>query len=95
MLAVLFQRGVPSPVLLWTVPFLGRELSSEVCVRARACVVFGACTPLGSLKVGNTLSFPGPPPSGLGPARQGRRERESPVPAGRSASGFSVQQGRC
>lgn len=74
MLAVLFQRGVPSPVLLWTAPFLGRELSSEVCVCARACVVFGACTPPGSLKVGNTLSIPGPPPSGLGPARHRRRE---------------------
>lgn len=73
MLAVLFQRGVPSPCC-WTAPFLGEgTVKRGVCARAR--VVFGACTPPGSLKVGNTLSaFPAPrrPGSAL-PGADGER----------------------
>lgn len=54
------------------------------------CFIFGACTPLKSLKVGNTLSFRGPrrPGSSL-PAKDSRR-RESPVPAGHPVSGLRI-----
>lgn len=84
------RRSLPSAACcLRTVTFLGREVSSEngVCMRARA-FIFGACTPLGSLKVGDTLSV-------LAPAYRTRfcqpRTREGGSPQSRRGAWDSVQ----
>lgn len=57
-----------------------------MCARAR--VLFSAHAHPGSLKVGNTLSIPGPPSGSALPGTDG--ERESSVPAGHSAKTVSA-----
>lgn len=86
-----FSVGL-SPRVLLTGQLLslgGNDQELCVCVSARARVLFLAhAHPLGSLKVGNTLSIPGPPPSGLVPASQGLEEG---VPSPGRASCDQVQ----